>query len=118
MALHGNWIGVSAADRAVIAMALHVGLGGAADAPPGILTRLAGADRLARAAAWGHALRLAQRLSGGAPAALRQVPLQLADDGALVLAPLPSISALIDGGIERRLARLGAAWGRATRIVR
>ena len=118
LALHGNWIGVSAADRAVIAMALHVGLGGAADAPPGILTRLAPADRLTRAAAWGLALRLAQRLSGGAPTALRQVPLQWAEDGALVLAPVPSIGALIDSVIERRLARLGGALGRATRIAR
>ena len=118
LALHGNWIGVSAADRAVMAMALHVGLGGPPDAPPGILTRLAPADRLDRAVAWGDGLRLAQRLSGGAPVALRQVPLQLADDGALVLAPPPSVSALIDGAIERRLARLGAALGRATRIAR
>ena len=118
LALHGNWIGVSAADRAVIAMALHVGLGGAADAPPGILTRLAGSDRLDRAAAWGLALRLAQRLSGGAPAALRQVPLRLAEDNVLLLAPPPTIGALIDSAIERRLARLGTALGRATRIVR
>ena len=118
LALHGNWIGVSAADRAVMAMALHVGLGGPPDAPPGILTRLAPADRLDRAVAWGYGLRLAQRLSGGAPVALRQVPLQLAGDGALVLAPPPSVSALIDGAIERRLARLGAALGRATRIAR
>ena len=118
LALHGNWIGVSATDRAVMAMALHVGLGGAADAPPGILTRLAPADRLAAAAAWGLALRLAQRLSGGAPAALRQVPLQGADDGALVLAPARAVGALIDSAIQRRLARLGTALGRATRIAR
>ena len=118
LALHGNWIGVNAADRAVMAMALHVGLGGSPVSPPGILARLAPADRLARATAWGYALRLAQRLSGGAPAALRQVALQVADDGALVLAPPPAVRALIDGAIERRLARLGAALGQATRIAR
>ncbi len=118
LALHGNWIAVSAADRAVMAMALHVGLGGAPDAPPGILARLAPADRLARAAAWGYALRLAQRLSGGAPAGLRQVPLRLADDGALVLALPSAVSALVDGGLERRFARLGAALGRPVRIER
>ena len=117
LALHGNWIGVNAADRAVMAMALHVGLGGSPDSPPAILARLAPADRLARATAWGFSLRLAQRLSGGAPAALRQVPLQVAQDGALVLAPPLAVRALIDGAIERRLARLGAALGRATRIA-
>ncbi len=118
LALHGNWIGVNAADRAVMAMALHVGLGGSPDSPPGILARLAPADRLARATAWGYALRLAQRLSGGAPAALKQVPLQVTEDGALVLVPPLAVRALIDGAIERRLARLGAALGQATRIVR
>ena len=118
IALHGNWIGVNAADRAVMAMALHVGLGGAPDAPPGILARLAPADRLERAKTWGYALRLAQRLSGGAPAALDQVPLQVAADGALVLAPPKAIAALIDSALERRLARLGTALGRPTRIKR
>lgn len=116
IALHGNWIGVNAADRAVMAMALHVGLGGAPDSPPGILTKLAPADRLERAKAWGYALRLAQRLSGGAPAALRQVPLQVHEDGVLILAPPKPIAALIDAGLERRLIRLGAALGRVTRI--
>ncbi len=116
IALHGNWIGVNAADRAVMAMALHVGLGGSPDAPPPILARLASPDRLDRARAWGFALRLAQRLSGGAPLALRQVPLELAADGALVLCPPKSVTALIDGMLERRLARLGAALGRLVRI--
>jgi exopolyphosphatase/guanosine-5'-triphosphate,3'-diphosphate pyrophosphatase len=118
IALHGNWIGVNAADRAVMAMALHVGLGGSPDSPPGILAKLAPAERLDRAKGWGHALRLAQRLSGGAPAALRQVPLQVGPDGALFLAPPKAISALIDGVLERRLARLGTALDRPTRIER
>jgi len=116
IALHGNWIGVNAADRAVMAMALHVGLGGSPDNPPSILARLAPAERLDRARAWGFALRLAQRLSGGAPAALRQGRLALASDGALVLAPSASAAALIDGAVERRLGRLGAALGRPVRI--
>ncbi len=118
IALHGNWIGVNAADRAVMAMALHVGLGGSPDSPPGILAKLAPADRLERAKAWGYALRLAQRLSGGAPAALRQVPLQVAADGALTLAPPKAITALLDGALERRLARLGATLDRPTWIER
>ena len=101
-----------------MAMALHVGLGGSPDSPPGILAKLAPADRLELAKAWGYALRLAQRLSGGAPAALRQVPLQVAVDGALTLAPPKAITALMDGALERRLARLGATLDRPTRIER
>ncbi len=118
IALHGNWIAVTAADRAVMAMALHIGLGGAPDSPPGILARLAPPERLARAAAWGYALRLAQRLSGGAPAALRQVPLQWDEAGTLVLALPKPIDALADTGLERRLARLGAALGCPVQIAR
>ena len=118
IALHGNWIGVNAADRAVMAMALHVGLGGSPDSPPGILAKLAQAERLERAKAWGQALRLAQRLSGGTPAALRQVPLVVDPDGALVLALPKAIAALADGVLERRLGRLGAALGRPARITR
>jgi exopolyphosphatase/guanosine-5'-triphosphate,3'-diphosphate pyrophosphatase len=116
IALHGNWIGVNAADRAVMAMALHVGLGGAPDSPPAILARLAPAERLDRARAWGFALRLAQRLSGGSPAALRQVPLHRDAEGTLVLAPKKAAAALVDGAIERRLARLGTALRQSVRV--
>ena len=118
IALHGNWIGVKAADRAVMAMALHVGLGGSPDSPPGILAKLAPAERLERAKAWGQALRLAQRLSAGTPAALHQVPLRVDPDGTLVLALPKAITALADSALERRLGRLGTALGRPVRIAR
>ena len=116
LALHGNWIGVSAADRAVIAIALHVGLGGDPAAPPAMLARLAPLERLTRGASWGYALRLAQRLGGGAPGVLKRVTLNVAQDGALVLAAPPRERAVIDGGAERRLARLAAATGRTARL--
>ena len=116
LALHGNWIGVSAADRAVIAMALHVGLGGDPAAPPAILARLAPPERLTRGAAWGYALRLAQRLGGGAPGVLARVSLSVGQDGALELSAPPRDRALIDGGVERRLARLAAATSRTARV--
>ena len=118
LALHGNWIGVSAADRAVMAMALHVGLGGDPAAPPGLLPKLAPPERLARAQGWGHALRLAQRLGGGAPGVLAQVTLCVAADGALELAAPAADCAVIDNGVERRLGRLAAALGRKPRIAR
>jgi exopolyphosphatase / guanosine-5'-triphosphate,3'-diphosphate pyrophosphatase len=99
-----------------MAMALHVGLGGAPDSPPAILARLAPVERIDRARAWGFALRLAQRLSGGSPAALQQVPLHRNADGTLVLAPRKAAAALVDGPIERRLARLGTALGQPVRV--
>jgi exopolyphosphatase/guanosine-5'-triphosphate,3'-diphosphate pyrophosphatase len=111
MALHGSWIGLDAADRAVMAMALHVGLGGDPLAPPAILTRLAPPARLDRARAWGFALRLAQRLGGGSPRALARLPLRREADGGLVLAIPPQFAALADARVERRLARLALALG-------
>lgn len=116
MALHGNWIGVTAADRAIMAMALHVGLGGNPEAPPALLARLAGERRLERARAWGFAMRLAQRLAGGAPQALAQVPLSIDPEGTLVLGVHHRDLALVDAGAERRLARLALSLGREARV--
>ncbi len=116
LALHGNWIGVSAADRAVIALALHIGLGGDPAAPPAILARLAPPERLLRGAAWGYALRLAQRLGGGAPGVLKRVTLNQTPDGGLALSAPATERAVIDSGVERRLIRLAAATGRAARL--
>jgi exopolyphosphatase/guanosine-5'-triphosphate,3'-diphosphate pyrophosphatase len=116
MALHGNWIGLDAADRAVMAMALHVGLGGDPEAPPPLLVRLAPPERLARARAWGFAIRLAQRLGGGSPAALARLPLQLDASAGLVLTIPQPFRALADSRLERRLARLALALGQAGTI--
>ncbi len=116
LALHGAWVGVDSADRAVMAMALHVGLGGDPDSVPTMLARIAPVARLAQARAWGLAIRLAQRLSGGAPQALAALPLELADDGALVLSVPQSAAALLDPAAERRLDRLGLALERNARI--
>ncbi len=116
MALHGDWIGVDAAGRAMMAMALHVGLGGDPDVPPSILPQLAGREELARGRAWGFALRLAQRISGGAPQALAEVPLVLAEDGDLVLRVPAADAALVDAATERRLVRLALALDRGARI--
>lgn len=109
MALHGNWTGLDAADRAVMAMALHVGLGGDPEAPPPLLARLAPPERLARARAWGFAIRLAQRLGGGSSSALARLPLRLDADAGLVLTIPRQFRALADPRLERRLARLALA---------
>lgn len=116
MALHGNWTGIDARGRAVIAMALHVGLGGDPAAAPPILAELADPDELDRATAWGLALRLAQKLGGGSPQALAELPLAIAPDGDLTLTVPRQDIALIDNASERRFTRLGLALQRQTRI--
>jgi exopolyphosphatase / guanosine-5'-triphosphate,3'-diphosphate pyrophosphatase len=116
MALHGSWLGLTHGDRAVIAMALHIGLGGDPDNPPAMLVQLAAPERLERARNWGLALRLAHRIGAGAVLAVEALPLTLVDDGALVLRLPRRVAALADAGVERRLARLALALGREARI--
>ncbi len=116
MALHGSWLGLTHGDRAVIAMALHIGLGGDPDNPPTMLALLAAPDRLERARNWGLALRLAHRIGAGAVLAVEALPLELAADGALVLRLPRRAAALADAGVERRLARLALALDREARI--
>lgn len=118
MALHGAWHGMNHADRAVVAMALHIALGGDPAAPPPILARLAGADRLDRARGWGTAIRLGQRLAGGAAQALETMPLRRVGASRIVLAVPAERAALIDAGVERRLARLGIALNRTAELER
>ncbi|MBS0475186.1 MAG: Ppx/GppA family phosphatase [Proteobacteria bacterium] len=117
MALHGNWIGIDAAGRAMIALALHVGLGGNPEAPPPILAQLASVPELRTARAWGFALRLARRVGGGSPQALAEVPITLIADDGLALQVPRADAALIDAICERRLGRLALALERQARIV-
>ncbi len=65
MALHGQWWGIDLDDRLVIAQTLFTAAGGQGrpfPMPPGVELE----PRLTRAVQWGLAIRLAQRLSGGA----------------------------------------------------
>ena len=109
MALHGNWTGVTTPDRATMAMALFVGMGGSGDGPP-ILAQLANPELLSRARAWGLAMRLAQRIAGGAPALLKSTRLAR-EDGRLVVTLPPGHTALLDATVERRATRLATAMG-------
>lgn len=116
MALHGAWSGVDHAERAVMAMALHVALGGDPDAAPEILFRLAPLERLARAKSWGQALRLAHRLTGGSAKSLPHLPLRLEAPDTLMLRVPKASAQLIDAGVERSLARLGLSLGLDARL--
>ncbi len=90
-------------------------MGGSGDGPP-ILARLAPSDLLARAKAWGLAMRLAQRISGGAPALLEGTRLSHGDGLLTVTLPRGG-AALIDKTLERRASRLATALGLSGALV-
>lgn len=111
LALHGNWIGIDPAGRALMAAALVNAMSGDQPEPP-ILARLAPPADLARARAWGMAMRLAQRISGGGPGPLRAT--RLAFEGKTLVLTMPrQLDALVDATLERRLERLARALDRA-----
>jgi exopolyphosphatase / guanosine-5'-triphosphate,3'-diphosphate pyrophosphatase len=109
LALHGNWSGVDARDRAIIGMALFVGLGGTGETPS-LLSQLADEPSLKIARGWGAALRLAQRLSGGAASILHQT-IALRQGTELELAIPSALASLCDDSVRRRLGRLAQVTG-------
>jgi exopolyphosphatase/guanosine-5'-triphosphate,3'-diphosphate pyrophosphatase len=116
-ALHGNWVAVTSAERAALAQALHYCFGGSANAPVlGLLARLASPKLLDRARAWGLALRLGQRLTGGTAATLAGSRLTREAD-AVVLRIDASHEALLGEAVARRLRLVGMALGLDARVV-
>jgi exopolyphosphatase/guanosine-5'-triphosphate,3'-diphosphate pyrophosphatase len=72
--------------------------------------------RLKRAIWWGLAIRLAQRLSGGARGALGQTSLSDVD-GLIELRFAPGAASLRGELVDKRLRQLATAIGRDWRIV-
>ncbi len=107
VALHGNWVGITAEERAVLAQALHANFGGGISLAPG-LDALANEGLLKRATQWGLAIRLCQRLSGGAEAPLDGSQLSVAD-GTIILRLQPDFAVLAGETVSRRLRQLGQA---------
>lgn len=108
-ALHGSWVAITAAERAALAQALHFCFGGPGSAPIiDRLARLAPAELLARARAWGLALRLGQRLTGGTARALSGSRLER-QYGSLVLRLDAAHAGLAGETVMRRLKTLAAA---------
>lgn len=113
IALHGNWVGVDARGRAMIAQALFTNYGGTG--LPELLRKLANDDELAHAQRWGLALRLGQRLSAGVAEGL--VASRLVTGGGTVELRLkPAHADLAGESVERRLKALAAAMGCAAAI--
>jgi exopolyphosphatase/guanosine-5'-triphosphate,3'-diphosphate pyrophosphatase len=111
LALHGTWVGIDAAERAMLAAALWVVNGGAM---PGegtaVLSQLATPDQLALARQWGLALRLGQRLGGGAADGLENAALSR-EGGALILSLPRAAEALYADSVLRRHRLLAQAVG-------
>jgi exopolyphosphatase / guanosine-5'-triphosphate,3'-diphosphate pyrophosphatase len=110
VALHGNWVGVDARGRAMVAQALSASFGGGLMASP-IVTQLASPEDLAVASTWGLAMRLGQRLSGGVAGPLANSLLAM-DDNALTLTLPPESKSLYGEAVERRHRQLAALLGR------
>ncbi|WOE74246.1 Ppx/GppA family phosphatase [Alterisphingorhabdus coralli] len=109
IALHGNWVGVDGAGRAMLAQALFTNFGGGVEAFTAD-ERLCSIEALERAAGWGLAIRLGQRFSGGHDNLLQNSHLQRDDKGLSIIVAGEEDS-LIGEGVERRLAKLSAYLG-------
>jgi exopolyphosphatase/guanosine-5'-triphosphate,3'-diphosphate pyrophosphatase len=108
-ALHGNWVAIDARGRAMMAAALAASLGAE---PPYLASigALASPADLARATAWGLAIRLAQRLSGGVAGPLKRTRLSLRD-GMVELNWDDEDRALAGEAVEKRLRALAGKMG-------
>ncbi|HEY0271037.1 MAG TPA: Ppx/GppA family phosphatase, partial [Sphingomonas sp.] len=107
-ALHGNWVGIDARGRAMMAQALYTSFG--ADGEPEIVTRLCSPEDRALALRWGLAMRLGQRLSGGVAEPLRSGAIRIMD-GAVALRLAPGDGALYGEAVERRHKNLATSFG-------
>ena len=116
MALHGNWVGVDAPGRVMIAQALWSNFGGGRSLPDKAVAALCTEAEVNRAALWGLAMRLGQRLSGGLAASLSRSRLSCGP-AILRLSLQPGEDALYGETVDRRFRRLGAALGCKTEVV-
>jgi exopolyphosphatase / guanosine-5'-triphosphate,3'-diphosphate pyrophosphatase len=110
MALHGNWVAIDAPGRVMLAQALFCNFGGGRDLPYPAIAALATPAELKRATAWGYAMRLGQRLSGGVAAGLTH-SLLVREGETLRLDVEPSQAPLVGEIVERRLKSLASALG-------
>lgn len=112
-ALHGNWFGVDAKGRVLMAQALSSSFG-TSDLPDPRLDALCSAAELTRAHLWGLAIRLGQRLSGGVGEVLTRIPLLVERDG-LSLEMSRADEALASEAVAQRLEKLAEAMGLSRR---
>jgi len=111
-AIHGSWTAIDARGRAMLGQALYTSFGG--NGTPGVVAALLAPEDAARAARWGLAMRLGQRLSGGVESPLRHSRLSL-DEGVVRLAI--DDRALYGEAVERRHRALATALGRRAEVA-
>ena len=116
MALHGNWVGVGACERVMMAQALFSNFGGGRAFPDRDVAGLCPADDLERAAQWGLAMRLGQRLSAGLAASLERSSLSRKGD-VLRLTLRRGEEALYGETVQRRLKKLASTLGCKAEMV-
>ena len=110
MALHGNWVGIDAPGRVMMAQALFSNFGGGRSFPDARIANYCTTDQLQRAALWGLAMRLGQRLSGGLARALERSALSRQGDS-IVLTLRKGDEALYGETVDRRLRKLASSLG-------
>ncbi len=117
VALHGNWVAVTAAERAALAIALHNCFGGSPAAPVmEMLTQLCPPALMHHARGWGLALRLGQRLTGGTATALAASRLERSGE-AVTLRLSASHADLAGDAVLRRLKLLAGTMGLEHKLV-
>ena len=110
MALHGNWVGIDSHGRAVLGRALCSAFGGDGGFSADVAKLLKEAE-VERVVAWGRALRLAQRLSGGTEALLRKTSIAILDGKIVLLIP-QKYRQLYSEAVERRMVQLARSLKR------
>ncbi|RST31201.1 Ppx/GppA family phosphatase [Sphingomonas ginkgonis] len=114
LAVHGNWVGIDSEGRAILGRTLCTAFGGDGGFDPRLEALLSPEQRQS-AVAWGKAIRLAQRLSGGTEALLHKTAIDLEDE-AVVLHIRAKYRALCAEAVERRLKSLAETLGRKSRV--
>ena len=109
-ALHGNWVGIDASGRALLGRALCSAFGGDGWFDKS-LTALLKPGENERAMAWGKAIRLAQRFSGGTETLLRKSSVTLTSQQ-VVLTLQKRHGVLFADAVARRLRALAISLGR------
>jgi len=117
MALHGHWLGIDLADRMVLAQALFSSTGGGLVHPFRVPRDPSLIARLDRAARWGLAIRLAQRLSGGTAEAFASTRLSRGEKSLRLHLDATGVS-FAGEQVEKRLRQLAESLGLQGRVER
>jgi exopolyphosphatase/guanosine-5'-triphosphate,3'-diphosphate pyrophosphatase len=116
LALHGNWVGIDAAGRVMLAQALFCSFGGGREFPDPEVAALCRPEDLRRAADWGFAMRLGQRLSGGVREGLERSRISVKDGGVLLELERDQ-AALYGDAVDRRFKTLAGALDKKPQLV-